>query len=164
MEEIINVAITGTLSQPRSKVAEQINATENAHFVESVTLNTHYLVCAKSDSGKAKKAARLGTSVISEAEMNEYITSGRFPSTTLPDVPQRLHHHFPEIEWEDKVEQERCLMTYCDAVGQTSIRTVLVVSTGHTIDNPNVKWIGGFDGPQFKTWRQDRIIELEVLP
>jgi hypothetical protein len=38
MEEIINVAITGTLSQPRSKVAEQINATENACFVESVTL------------------------------------------------------------------------------------------------------------------------------
>ena len=59
MEEIINVAITGTLSQPRAKVAELINATENARFVDSVTLNTHYLVCAKADSGKAKKAARL---------------------------------------------------------------------------------------------------------
>jgi hypothetical protein len=55
------------------------------------------------------------------------------------------------------------MMTYSDALGNTTIRTILVISTGHTVDNPNVKWIGGFDGPQFKTWRQDRIIELEIL-
>jgi hypothetical protein len=46
--------------------------------------------------------------------------------------------------------------------GYTTICTVLVITTGHTVDNPNVKWIRGFDGPQFKTWRQDRIIELEI--
>ena len=159
----INVAITGTLGQPRSKVAELINSTENAQFVESLTLHTHYLVCAKSDSGKAKKAARWGTAVITEREMNEHIATGRFPSTRLPVAPQRPNH-FPEIEWQDKVVHERCLLTYCDAFGQTTIRTVLVISSGHTIDRPDVKWIGGFDGPQFKTWRQDRIIELELLP
>jgi hypothetical protein len=163
MEKSINVAITGTLGQPRAKIAELINTTENAQFVEWLSLQTHYLVCAKADSGKAKKAARWGTAVISEGEMNEYISAGRFPSTTLPDAPQR-HNNFPEIEWRDKAQHERCLMTYCDAVGQTTIRTVLVVSSGHTIGRPDVKWIGGFDGPQFKTWRQDRIAELEVLP
>ena len=95
--------------------------------------------------------------------MNEYLAAGQFPSTRLPEAPQRLQHNFPEIEWEDKPEREPCLLTYCDAAGRTTIRTILVVSTGHTIDRPDVKWIGGFDGPQFKTWRQDRIIELEVL-
>jgi hypothetical protein len=68
MEEVTNVAISGALSEPRSKVAELINATENARFVEALTLNTHYLVCAKADSGKAKKAARWGPTVISERE------------------------------------------------------------------------------------------------
>jgi hypothetical protein len=95
--------------------------------------------------------------------MNEYITAQRFPSTKLPDIPQRPNC-FPEIEWQDKAEHELCLITYCDAAGQMTVRTVLVVSTGNTIDHPNVKWIGAFDGPHFKTWRQDRILELEVLP
>jgi hypothetical protein len=39
----INVAITGALTLPRSKVAERINATSNGHFVEWVTFETHDL-------------------------------------------------------------------------------------------------------------------------
>jgi hypothetical protein len=159
----INIAITGALARPRSAVAELINATSNGHFVEWITFETHYLVCAKADSLKAKKAARLGTAVISENELNEYLVVGLFPSTELPERPERHHHNFPEIEWTDKLEPEIWLMTYCDAKGNTTIRKVLVTSIGFSANLHTDRWIGGFDGPQFKTWRQDRIVEAEVL-
>jgi hypothetical protein len=162
-EKPINIAITGTLSKPRAMVAELIDATENGHFVEWVTYETHYLVCAKADSLKAKKAARLGTAVIHEDELNEYLMLGRFPSTKLPERPER-HNNFPEIEWTDKASPEFYLLTYRDARENTTIRKVWITSIGYSVEDPTTRWMGGYDSPQFKTWRADRIIELEVLP
>ena len=162
-EPTIFVAITGTLSQPRSEVEQLIDATANGQFVKWLTYQTHYLVCAKGDSQKAKKAARLGTAVISEAEMRDYLAAGRFPSTELPKRPEWHVNNFPEIEWTHIDPHELYLMTYCDARKNTTIRRVLAVSTGHTIGYPSEKWMGGFDGPQFKTFRQDRIVELEGI-
>jgi hypothetical protein len=144
-------------------VGHLIDATANGQFVKWLSYETHYLVCAKADSQKAKKAARLGTTVISEGELRDCLAAGRFPSTKLPEKPEWHVNNFPEIEWTHVDPHELYLMTYCDARGNTTIRRVLTVSAGHTIGFPTEQWIGGFDGPQFKTFRRDRIVELEGL-
>lgn len=162
-EPVVNVAITGALRQPRSKVAELINSTANGRFVESITYDTHYLVTTLATSKKVIKAARLGTAVISEDELRAYITDGRFPSTQLPVRPSYSSNNFPDIAWSYKTGRGIYLLTYCDANGNTTVRQVLATATGYSKHEPCREWLGGYDGPVFKTWRRDRIVELEFL-
>jgi hypothetical protein len=158
MSDKIRVAITGPLSQPRKAVAQLINSTQNATYVDSVTFDTHYLVCAKADSKKAKKAARLGTAVISELELLQYLSDSVFPDTELPQKPTHYANNFPEIAW-DSVDPDPqvWVLGYEDARGNQSIRSILITGLGHSVHDPDTRWVGGYDGPTFKTWRRDRI-------
>lgn len=159
----INVAITGELSEPRSAYAERINSTSNGRYVPSLTLETHYLVASKFDSKKAKKAARYGTAIIEEPELQSYLLDGNFPTLALPEKPAHSNN-FPEIFWDTVYEKPRkYLLTYKDGGGNGSVRTIICTGEGHTLDKPSTRWVGGYDGESFKTWRQDRIVELEEL-
>jgi len=143
--------------------AEKIDASSNGRFVKSVTLDTHYLVATKFDSFKAKKAARLGTTVISEQDLLGYLGSGVFPETALPEKPVH-QNHFPEIEWSKIYDPARTyLLTYIDALGNGSIRRIVATAEGNTVGNPSVRWLAAYDGEGFKTWRFDRIKELEII-
>lgn len=157
----INVAITGTLSEPRSKAAEQINSTFNGLFVENINLHTHYLVCEKHDSKKARKAALYGTAVISEAELRKMLSLSVFPSVALPTYAVHRPNNFPEIEWTDIYETPSIgVLTYQDSDGNYSIRTIAATAIGVSGDHA---WLGAYDGPDFKTFRKDRIVSLEPL-
>lgn len=154
----LRVAITGTLSQPRKEVASLIDSSANAVYVDSVTFDTHYLVCTKPDSKKARKAARMGTAVISEEELRIYLSSSLFPATELPQKPVHYANNFPEIFWDSITnEAEYWILGYEDARGNQSIRKIAITGLGHSTHSPDTRWVGGYDGPQFKTWRRDRI-------
>jgi hypothetical protein len=142
-------------------MAERINATTNGLFVPSVTFETHYLVCEKHDSQKALKAAKLGTAIISEAELEGYLASGIFPSTKLPIAPKHVNN-FPDILWVEHAPR-LYLLTYCDRDGNNSVRMIAATGEGHTANNKEARWIGGYDGPTFKTWRKDRIISMQSV-
>ena len=56
----VKVAITGTLSMPRSEVIKLIEEHTNAQFSPSVSYDTGYLVAARFDTEKARRAANWG--------------------------------------------------------------------------------------------------------
>ena len=70
------VAITGTLSIPRSEAVALIESRTNARFSPEVTYHANYLVAARFDTNKAHRAAALGIVIISEADMLGYIEKG----------------------------------------------------------------------------------------
>ena len=157
----VNVAVTGALSEPRSRVAELINASTNGCFVEYLNLQTHYLVCAKHDSQKARKASLYGTAIISEAELRDILANGIFPLTALPIYAVHQPNNFPEITWTEVYDPGAPhILTYCDGSGNYSVRMVAVTGRGICSEH---EWIGVYDGPRFKTFRSDRVVSLERL-
>jgi len=58
--------ITGTLSQPRDEIAEQI-IQHGGKVSGSVSKKTHYVVAGEEAGSKLKKAEELGVAVIDEA-------------------------------------------------------------------------------------------------
>jgi hypothetical protein len=81
----VRVAITGTLSRPRKEFVSLIETKTNAAYTETVDLQTDYLVSARRDTNKAKAAAKLGVTLLSESEMMSFIDTGHFP----PRLPRR---------------------------------------------------------------------------
>lgn len=73
-EEWPDICFTGKMSRPRSEM-EQLARDNNMIAMGDVTSKTKFLVCAdpSSNSGKMKKARKLGCKVISEAEFFEMI-------------------------------------------------------------------------------------------
>ncbi len=157
----INIAITGALSEPRAKVAARINATSNGRFTDNLNLETHYLVCEKHDSKKARKAALYGTAIISEAELRGFLDLGEIPSVELPKFTPHHPNNFPTIAWSEVWDPARVyLLTYSDANGNISMRTVAATGRG---GDGTYEWMAAYDGPTFKTFRSDRILSLEML-
>lgn len=150
----INIAITGPLWEPRNEVALKINATRNGNFVESINLGTHYLVCEKHDSKKARIAERYGTAVISGEQLQHFLEVGEFPSVSLPKYTPARPSNLPNIQWTDFYDPARWYrLVYRDAEGFLSARTIIATAA---CDG----WLGAYDGPEFKTFRSDRIIAL----
>lgn len=69
------ICLTGKMSRPRKEIEESIQGGGHTP-VSSVNKETDYLVMADPDSGssKAKKAAKLGVKVISEAELESLLS------------------------------------------------------------------------------------------
>lgn len=158
---MLSVAITGTLSVSRKQAAALIDSTSNARFHPDVSYQTNYLVAARFDSGKARKAAKIGVTIITETEMMEYIKIGRFPET---DAPTRPHHvgNFPEIEWSvNHTPGLPCYLEYEGVEGVITPRYVMVVSEGRGSNGQD--YIGAFDGEWFKTFRRDRLRTYQCL-
>jgi len=141
---MLSIAITGTLSVSRKEAATLIDSTANARFHPDVSYQTNYLVTARFDSGKARKAAQIGVTIVSELELMEYVKAGRFPET---DAPTRLSHsnNFPKIDWSVNHDPGLpCFLEYEDTDGVITPRYVLVVSEGRGSNGQ--KYIGAFDG------------------
>jgi len=70
----LKICITGTLSKPRKDYEKAILAA-GGELAEDVTKNTHILVTNDPSSGssKLKNAAKHGTKVISEAELEKLL-------------------------------------------------------------------------------------------
>jgi SOS-response transcriptional repressor LexA len=158
---MLQVAITGTLSLPRKEAAAHIDSTSNARFQAEVTFQTNYLVAAILDSGKARKAAKIGVAIITEAEMMQYVAAGMFPENAAPMRPVYVSH-FPDIEWTLQHESGRpCFIEYEDGSGIVTQRYVIVHGEGRGTNGQD--YIGAMDGEGFKTFRRDRFRRLEYL-
>lgn len=158
---MLSVAITGTLSVPRKEAAALIDSTSNARFHPDVSYQTNYLVAARFDSGKARKAAQIGVTIITEAEMMGHVKAGRFPETATPTRPPHVNN-FPDIEW--SVKQNPGLPYFLEYEGTDGVitpRYVLVVSEGRGSNGQD--YIGAFDGEWFKTFRKDRLRTYQRL-
>jgi hypothetical protein len=157
----MKVAITGTLSMPRSEAAKLIESRTNAKFSPNVTYETNYLVAARFDTNKSRKAAEIGVTVISEQDMMEYIERGAFPDNKLPDRPKHIYvNNFPEVKWQETYHPERLvLMEYQDAEGVVTLRYVALTCKG--IGSNEAEYLGGYDVERFKIFRVERILSLE---
>jgi hypothetical protein len=159
----MQIAITGTLSMPRKEAVRLIESRTGATFSEQVTYDTNYLIAARFDTNKARRAAALGVTVISEADFLAFVEQGAFPPNRLPERPKRPHeNHFPDITWTDVFDPEpTVLMTYRDADGVQSQRFVTITCKG--MGSNSVEYIGGYDAECFKTFRTERILAIEHL-
>ena len=76
--------ITGALDGlKRIDAIVMIHNKTNARFVSVVSKNTDYLISSRKDTNKAKRARKIGTQVIDQAEMRAFVKSGKFPSVRL---------------------------------------------------------------------------------
>lgn len=158
---MLSVAITGTLSVPRKEAAVLIDSTSNARFHADVSYQTNYLVAARFDSGKARKAAQIGVTIITEAEMMDHVKAGQFPETNTPTRPPHANN-FPEIEWSEKLSPGLpYYLEYEGADGVIIPRYVMVVSEGRGSNGQD--YVGAFDGEWFKTFRRDRLRTYQRL-
>jgi hypothetical protein len=88
----VHVAITGTPSRPRHEVVALLESKTNASFSERVTYETNYLVAARLDTIKARRAAKLGVSLVSEQDMMNCIEQGYFEPMPVPVKPPSNWH------------------------------------------------------------------------
>ena len=79
MKKEVTFCITGSLAMVRAEAIELVENKTNAKFVSKVNGNTDYLVSARTDTVKAKKARLHGTKVITEKELMAYVKKGKFP-------------------------------------------------------------------------------------
>ena len=160
---VVKVAITGTLSMPRKSAADIIETRTHAHFADSVTYDVNYLVAERLDTNKARKAAKIGVAVISEAEMMGFIQRGEFPENPKPVRPE-FHDPFrvDEIVWTEEIHPERvCFLEYSDNEGVATQRFIRLSCKGRGSNGHN--YLGAFDNEGFKTFRADRVLRLEEL-
>ena len=66
------IAITGTLSKPRSHFVQLIES-KGWTVSSSISSNTHYLLCGENAGSKKDKANELGITILTEAEFNNMI-------------------------------------------------------------------------------------------
>jgi len=160
----VKVSITGTLSMPRKAAVQLIESHTNAQFSRHVTRDVNYLVAARFDTNKAKRAAQIGVTVISEVEMLESIQRGSFPENGKPfrpDTPQ--DHPDDDLVWTEEFDPARlCFLEYFDAEGIVSHRFIRLSCKGRGSNGRD--YLGAFDDERFKTFRADRVTKLEELP
>src|SRR5258708_10678361 len=94
----VKVSITGTLSMPRKAAVQLMESRTNARFNREVTYDVNYLVAARFDTDKARRAAQLGVTVISEGEMLDFIQQGAFPENNKPARPDNYPSNFRDDE------------------------------------------------------------------
>ncbi len=159
----VKVAITGTLSIPRKSAAQLIEARTSARFVDGVNYDVNYLVASRFDTNKARRAAKIGVTVISEAEMMDFIQRGEFPENPKPIRPE-FHDPFrvEEIVWTEEIQPERiCFLEYSDIDGVVTQRFIRLSCKGR--GSNGYDYLGAFDNERFKTFRADRILRCEEL-
>jgi hypothetical protein len=154
----VSVAITGTLSIPRAEAARLINSSKNAQFVPSVTYHTSYLVSALPDSQKVRKAREIGVTIISEAQLFDYLKHGTFPPAKTHDYHRPAPPPF-DVDWTTTYAEPRhVLIKYTDADQQYSEREAEVFGEGKS--PAGITYFNILDEEGFKTFRADRIVEM----
>lgn len=152
----VKVAITGTLSMPRSEAVRLLEEKTNAVFSKSVSWDTSYLVAARFDTEKARRAAALGTVVITEKELQEFLSAGAFPA--VPSLSKRKPpSNLPEIIWTKMADPDSVyLLRYTDRDGVATERLIDSAYLAVSADG-SAEWLGAYDIERFKTFRLDRI-------
>jgi hypothetical protein len=146
---------------PRKEAAALIDSTANARFYPEVTFETNYLVAAIFDSGKARKAAKIGVSIINEAEMMECVKIGRFPDNKTPQRPPHVNN-FPEIVWSKKFSPAvTYYVEYEEGNGVVTQRYISVTCEGRATNGND--YVGAYDGEWFKTFRRDRFRRIQPI-
>jgi hypothetical protein len=163
--ESVYVAITGTLSRPRREVVSLIESKTNARFCDGVAYHTNYLVASRFDTNKAKRAAKLGVIVIGEKELTAYVEQGHFPATPLAVKPPSNWRpiDLDALEYEsieDFAPPHACYLKYRNAAGEESERFILAVER---VRQGTHEYIAGYDHECCKTFRTDRIVQMEDL-
>lgn len=157
----MTVAITGALSEPRAQIAIKINSTRNARFVERVFLDTDYLVATRVDTAKARTAAQNGTVILSEQQLAQYLSAGEFPHHQRRHTHSSFNFDESEIQWEDTCDPPiRYRLAYADSEGEYSERIIEVTHLAGKHPNGH-EYLAAFDEGELKTFRKDRILELE---
>jgi len=158
----VKVSITGTLSMPRRAAVQLIESHTNAQFSPDVTYDVNYLVAARFDTNKAKRAVQIGVTVISEAEMLHCIQNGSFPENSKPLRPDVPHCPADDVVWIEEYNPARlCFLEYSDAEGVVSQRFIRLSCKGK--GGNGYDYLGAFDDERFKTFRADRVVKLEDL-
>ncbi|BEG56873.1 hypothetical protein NHP21005_05610 [Helicobacter sp. NHP21005] len=67
-----NVVLTGTLSQPRATICQQLEQ-QGAHIQTSVTKNTDCLICGDNPGSKLTKAQSLGVQILDEEALFSHL-------------------------------------------------------------------------------------------
>jgi DNA ligase (NAD+) len=84
----VTFVLTGTLSQPRAQIADQIKAAGGI-VQDAVTKQTRYLVAGGNvGATKTNKARALGTTVIDEAGLLALLAGTATPSSPAPETPR----------------------------------------------------------------------------
>jgi DNA ligase (NAD+) len=84
----VTFVLTGTLSQPRAQIAEQIKAAGGI-VQDAVTKQTRYLVAGGNvGATKTNKARALGTTVVDEAGLLALLAGTATPSAPAPEAPR----------------------------------------------------------------------------
>lgn len=125
--------------------------------------DVNYLVASAFDTIKARKAAKIGVAIISEAELMNYIQKGEFPENQKPLRPE-FHDPFrvDEIVWREEIRPERlCFLEYSDSQNVVTQRFIRLSCKGLGTNGRN--YLGAFDNEGFKTFRADRVLRLEEL-
>ena len=129
-----------------------------------MTYTTNYLVAARFDTNKAKRAAKIGVKVITEAGSMSFIERG-VPSTSSNKTEIRLAPtgsgnaiHYETIE--QFPEPRVYYLKYEGSTGVISERFILAVDR---VKGGSHEYLGGFDHGTQKTFRYDRILEMEDL-
>ncbi len=183
----VRVAITGTLSRPRKEIAHLIETKTNAVLTEEVNQDTDYLVASRTGTDKARAAAEAAIPVISEQQLMCYIEAGHIPprlsyratelrnpsewdafyrkvSVLLPFTPMSsMEFGESGIQWTHELKPAvRVLLDYEDFEGIRTRRVVVVERKGRS--TATAKYWGAYDGSRLKTFREDRIVDFELLP
>jgi hypothetical protein len=161
---MVKVSITGALSLPRKTIVQMIEHSTSATFSPDVTYDVNYLIASRFDTEKAKHAAKIGVTVISENEMFDFIRTGDFPENSKPVRPHTYPPNFrdDEIVWSEEITPPSlCFLEYSDNEGAVTQRFVFLACKGKG-SNGKDYW-GAFDKERFKTFRVDRVIKLEQI-
>lgn len=70
------VVITGTLSQPRDELKQQLEQV-GAKVTGSVSKKTDYLIAGENAGSKQEKAESLGVTILSEADVNQFLNGSK---------------------------------------------------------------------------------------
>jgi len=147
---------------PRKEAVQLIESRTNAQFSRDVTYDVNYLVAARFDTNKAKRAVQIGVTVISEGEMLDCVQKGSFPENGKPLRPDVPHFLGDDIVWTEEFNPARlCFLEYSDAEGEVSQRFIRLSCKGK--GGNGYDYLGAFDDERFKTFRADRVLKLEEL-
>jgi len=159
----MRIVVTGTLKGMTQEEAYDHIRAIGCEPWDRVTYDTDYLVATTLNSTKARRAAEIGVTVITQGEFEEFLAEKGFPVTPGAVRPRPS---FPQIPWEPLPadQQPEMGITYHDSDGVVTDRRIRVTATGSLTSATGlvrefVKAIELEIGA-VRTFRKDRILEV----
>lgn len=160
----ITICVTGTLSGLERAEARSLVEEAGHIFSERVTLKTDFLVAARLDTAKVRRASELGITIITQSEFFDLLELNDIDRTK---GTQKRERRTPSISWIKYPipERYRTALTYHNADGVITEREIFVVAKGELTSPQGYvrKYIQGIDieENQVRTFRHDRILKMD---